>query len=348
MACGTSDPDPLNTAPLYFPPVGGTAWESTRPADLGWNENKLEGLYTFLAEKNTRAFIVLKDGKIVIEKYFGKQLDGTTDFHANSNWYWASAGKTLTAALVGIAANQNLLNLDDRSSDFLGVGWTQLSREQEGAITVRHQLTMTTGLDDGVINPDCTEPNCLVYKAASGSRWAYHNAPYTLLDEVIAQATGKSLNTFASDEILTKTGMNGLYLANGYNNVFYSTARSMARFGLLLLANGNWDGTQIIPKEYVALMTTTSQNINLSYGYLTWLNGKASSMVPRSQVVFNIPIASNAPADMFAALGKNGQIISVVPSQNLVVIRMGDVPDDSLVPFTFHNELWASLQNVMQ
>jgi CubicO group peptidase (beta-lactamase class C family) len=348
MACSANDPAPENTPPLYFPPVSGTAWETTTPATIGWNESNLDELYAFLEEKNTRAFIVLKNGKIVVEKYFGKQFDGTTNFSANSNWYWASAGKTLTAALVGIAEGKNLLELDEKSSDYLGIGWTQLTPMQERVITIRNQLTMTSGLDDTVVNPDCTEPACLVYKAASGTRWAYHNAPYTLLDEVLARATGKAINTFASEEILTKIGMNGLYLENGYNNVFYSTARSMARFGLLLLAKGNWDGTQVIPEDYVALMTSTSQNINLSYGYLTWLNGKASSMVPGTQLVFNMPIAPNAPTDMFAALGKNGQIISVVPSQNLVVIRMGDVPDSSLVPFTFHNELWAALQIVLR
>jgi CubicO group peptidase (beta-lactamase class C family) len=290
---------------------------------------------------------VLKDGKIVIEEYFGKQSNSTADFTVTSNWYWASAGKTLTSAIVGIANSQGKINFDAKTSDFLGVGWTSLTPTQESKITVRHQLTMTTGLDDGVANKDCTDKACLIYKADPGTRWAYHNAPYTLLDGVITNATSKTLNAYISEQLLTKIGMDGSYLKIDLNNVFFSTPRSMARFGLLLLNKGKWDQTQLIPEDYLTLMTTTSQNINLSYGYLTWLNGKASSMVPGSQVVFPGEITSNAPDDMFAAMGKNGQLINVVPSKKLVMIRMGDVPDASLVPLTFQNEIWAKLNSII-
>jgi CubicO group peptidase (beta-lactamase class C family) len=289
----------------------------------------------------------LKDGKIVIEEYFGKQSNSTTDFTVTSNWYWASAGKTLTSAIVGIANSQGKINFDAKTSDYLGVGWTSLTLTQESKITVRHQLTMTTGLDDGVANKDCTDKACLIYKADPGTRWAYHNAPYTLLDGVITNATSKTLNAYLSEQLLTKIGMDGSYLKIDLNNVFFSTPRSMARFGLLLLNKGKWDQTQLIPEDYFTLMTTTSQNINLSYGYLTWLNGKATSMAPSSQVVFPAEITANAPDDMFAAMGKNGQLINVVPSKNLVIIRMGDVPDASLVPFTFQNELWAKLNAII-
>jgi CubicO group peptidase (beta-lactamase class C family) len=202
-------------------------------------------------------------------------------------------------------------------------------------------------LDDGVANPDCTTKACLVYKTDAGTRWAYHNAPYTLLDNVIANATGKDLNAFVNEQIETKIGMDGTFIKTGDNNVFYSTPRSMARFGLLLLNKGKWDQTQVIPSAYFDVMVATSQNYNLSYGYLTWLNGKASSMVPGLQTVFNQSISPNAPADLFAAMGKNGQLINVVPSKGLVVIRMGDAPDSALVPFTFQDEMWKKLSLVI-
>jgi CubicO group peptidase (beta-lactamase class C family) len=331
---------------LYFPPSG-SVWEKVTPASLGWDESKISDLKSFLQTSNTRAFIVLKDGKIVIEEYLGKQSNSTADFTVTSNWYWASAGKTLTSAIVGIANSQGKINFDAKTSDYLGVGWTSLTPTQESKITVRHQLTMTSGLDDGVGNKDCTDKACLIYKADPGTRWAYHNAPYTLLDGVIANATGKTLNVYLSEQLLTKVGMDGSYTKIDFNNVFISTPRSMARFGLLLLNKGKWDQTQLIPEDYFTLMTTTSQNINLSYGYLTWLNGKASSMAPGSQVVFPTEITSNAPDDMFAAMGKNGQLINVVPSKKLVIIRMGDVPDASLVPLTFQNEMWGKLNSII-
>lgn len=345
-ACDNSD-EPKPTS-LYFPPTGTTTWESISPSELGWDVTKLEALNTLLEDNNSRAFLVLKDGKIVIEEYFGKQFDGTTNFSVSSNWYWASAGKTLTSALAGIAEAEGDIDFDAPTSNYLGAGWTSLSATQENKITVRHQLTMTTGLDDDVTNPDCTNASCLVYTAEPGTRWAYHNAPYTLLDGVIANATGQSLNNYLTSKLKTPIGMDGQYIDTGDNNVYYSTARAMARFGLLLLNKGKWDQSQIISEDYVNLMSTTSQNLNLSYGYLTWLNGKSSFMAPGLQTIFPTSITPNAPSDMYAAMGKNGQLINIVPSQNLVVVRMGDVPDNSLVPFLFQDEIWEILHQVIK
>ncbi len=347
FGCGKRDSAPDPVAPdLYFPPATGT-WETIPAATLGWDESKISGLETFLETSNTRGFIILKDGKIVMEKYWGKMFDGTTDFSATSNWYWASAGKTLTSATVGIAAFQGDLNLDARTSDYLGTGWTSLTLAQENKITLRHQLTMTTGLNDAVANRDCTEPSCMVYLAEPGTRWAYHNAPYTILDEVIEGGTGKSLNVFTQEVLLSKIGMNGTYIKIGDNNVFFSTPRSMARFGLLLLGQGRWAQEQIITPSYMSLMQNPSQNFNFAYGYLTWLNGSPSYMIPTSQTVFPGAMSSNAPEDMFAAIGKNGQLINIVPSQNLVIIRMGDDPDNALVPFTFQDNLWEKLNAII-
>jgi CubicO group peptidase (beta-lactamase class C family) len=337
------DPAP---AKLYFPP-NNSSWESTSPESLGWDVTKLEALKPFLEVNNTRAFIILKDGKIVVEEYFGKQFDNVTNFSATSNWYWASAGKTLTSVLAGIAEDEGSLNFDAKTSDYLGIGWTSLTTAQENKITVRHQLTMTTGLDDGVANSDCTTPACLAFKAEPGTRWAYHNAPYTLLDDVIANSTGKNLNTFLNDNLKSAIGMDGQYIQTGDNNVYYSTARSMARFGLLLLNKGKWNETQVVPIDYVELLSTSSQNLNFSYGYLTWLNGKASFMAPGSQLIIPSAVTPAAPADMFAAMGKNGQLINIVPSQNLIIIRMGDVPDNSLVPFLFQDDIWEKLNEII-
>jgi len=94
-------------------------------------------------------------------------------------------------------------------------------------------------------------------------------------------------------------------------------------------------------------MVNTSQNINPSYGYLWWLNGKAFYMLPSTQFVFPGYLTPPAPKDMIAALGKNGQIINVVPSLGLVFIRMGDAPDNSLVPTTLNNQIWERLARVI-
>jgi CubicO group peptidase (beta-lactamase class C family) len=325
---------------LYFPPTTGNVWDTISPQSLQWCQPGIDSLYSFLESNNTKAFILLKDGKIVLEKYFGTH-------GPNTPWYWASAGKTLTAFMVGIAQQEGFLAIADTTSRYLGHGWTACTPEQEAAITIRHQLTMTSGLDDGVADPYCTLDTCLIFKSNAGTRWAYHNGPYTLLDSVIVSATGTNLNTYVAQKLKAVTGINGTFLKIDYNNVFYSTARSMARFGLLILNRGNWAGTQIMTDTaYFRQMTNTSQSINLSYGYLWWLNGKAGYMLPQTQFKFTGSLSPNAPADMIAALGKNGQIINVVPSEGMVWIRMGNAPDNSLVSTLLNDQVWEHLNRL--
>lgn len=326
---------------LYFPPLVGSDWDTLSPESLGWCTENIPALYDYLASENSKAFIVLKDGKIVLEQYFDA-------FTRDSLWYWASAGKTLTAFLTGIAQEEGYLSLQDPTSMYLGDGWTSCPADKEDLITVRHQLTMTSGLDDGVVDPYCTLPSCLQYLADAGTRWAYHNGPYTLLDDVIAGATGQNFSLYFNSRLRNKIGMNGLWLPQGYNNVYFSNARSMARFGLLTLNHGVWAGDTILhDQQYFNDMVNTSQNLNKSYGYLWWLNGKESYMIPGLQFVFNGKLLPNAPNDNIAAMGKNGQFVNVVPSQNLVMIRMGNAPDNSLISYLLNNGIWQRLNEVI-
>lgn len=325
----------------YFPPVSGGTWDTVSLAELGWCRDKVDTLLQYLGNKNTKAFIVLVDGKIAVEKYFGA-------FTADSIWYWASAGKTITSMATGIAQQEGYLSISDTTSDYLGNGWTVCTPTQEKKITVRHQLTMTSGLDDGVPDHYCTIDTCLQYKADAGTRWAYHNGPYTLLDSVMEAATGMSLNAWVYNKISRTVGMTGLFLQQGFNNVYFSNARSMARFGLLVLNKGSWNGTPVISDtSYFRDMVNTSQSLNQSYGYLWWLNGKATYMIPQTQIVFTGPLNPSAPSDMFAGLGKNGQLLNVVPSKKLVMVRMGEVPSAGEVPFTLNDTVWQYLNRVV-
>lgn len=324
---------------LYFPPAGDT-WETQSPQQLGWCQAQIDSLTQFLADNQSKAFILLKDGKIVIEEYFNGH-------DANTNWYWASAGKTLTAFLVGQAQREGLLTLNDTTSQYLGTGWTSCAPQQENAITLWHQLTMTTGLDDAVANDDCTLDSCLIYEAEAGTRWAYHNAPYTLLEEVLQVATGQSYNAYTNSHVLEPTGMQGLWVTLDYNNVFFSKARSMARYGLLLLANGIWDGNDLLQDSaYFYQMTHASQDINPGYGYLTWLNNTNSFMLPEYQFVYPGNFSPAAPQEMYAAIGSDGQYICVVPSQNLVWIRMGENPDQLNVPILMIDDIWEYINTL--
>lgn len=325
---------PLNAQSLYFPPLTGSTWDTISPKTLGYCQTNIDRLYDFLEVNNTRAFIILKNGKIVLEKYFGTHTQLTP-------WQWASAGKTITSFMVGMAQQEGFLSLDDTTSTYLGKGWTDCTPKQEEKITIKHQLSMNSGLDDKVLDHFCTIDTCLIYKADAGDRWAYHNGPYTLLDRVIEKATGQTLNNYTTQKLKTPIGMTGSFIPVGYNNVYFSTARSMARFGLLMLNKGKWGENQIMADSiYFKQMVSPSQSLNKSYGYLWWLNGKQSYMLPTSQTVFPGYLNPNAPADMFVAMGKDGQFLNVIPGQQMVMVRMGEAPDNLPVPFLLNDNIW--------
>ena len=284
----------------------------------------------------------MKDGKIVLEKYFGS-------FTKDSVWYWASAGKTITSFLTGTAQEAGLLSINDTTSKYLGTGWTNCTAAQEKNIKIRNHITMTTGLDDAVADNHCIIDTCLQYLANPGTRWAYHNAPYTLLKPLLEAATGQPLNTYTQLKLKAKTGMTGAWYNSGYDNVFYSKPRSMARFGLLIQNDCIWNtDTLMYDTAYKHQMVNTSQSLNPSYGYFWWLNGKASYMVPTSQIIIPGSYAPAAPADMIAAIGKNGQIISIAKSKGLVFIRMGEAPTSpgTEVSTLFCNQIWIRINNL--
>jgi CubicO group peptidase (beta-lactamase class C family) len=142
-----------------------------------------------------------------------------TDFTKNSLWYWASARKTLTSFTTGIAQEEGFLQLTDKSSDYLDEGWTSLTTEKEDLITIWNQLSMTTRMDD--TQGDCKTPDCLSYIADAGTRWSYHNAPYTLLQDVIANASNTDFQTYFNSKLRNRIGMTGQWLStNGSNNVY--------------------------------------------------------------------------------------------------------------------------------
>lgn len=322
-----------NNTDIYFPPINSDEWETASISELNWNTSELQPLLNYLEDKKSKSFIMLHRGKMVVEAYFNGHS-------AISPWYWASAGKTLTTSITGIAQDENLLTLDDKVSDYLGEGWTSISSDKEQLITNRNLLTMTSGLDDFSENIDTENLN---YVADAGERWAYHGV-YVKLQDVVSEASNQSWDNYFSSKLKNKIGMSGAWIPMGLANVYWSNTRSMARFGLLTSANGKWEDEQIIPETYLQDATSTSQNLNEAYGYMWWLNGKSTYMLPQSQFLFQGKLIPNAPDDMYCALGKNDQKIYVVPSKDLVIIRMGNpADDDNFALSDFDNQLWEKI-----
>lgn len=338
----TSAPTSAPAETLYFPPQTGSDWQTKSIADLGWNQSSVQPLLDYLSVKNSKGFIILVNGRIVMENYFNRHS-------ASAVWYWASAGKTLTATLTGIAQQEGLLNINSKVSDYIATGWTSMPLVKENLITSKHLLSMNSGIED-IAYGDAVDPASLTYKADAGTRWAYHNV-YVKLQDVIAKASGQTWPDYFNTKLRDKIGMSGSWIQIDNNSVYWSTTRSMARFGLLMLNKGKWDTTTILNETYFNEATNTSQNINLGYGYLWWLNGKDSYHLPQSQFKFKGSLIPTGPNDMFMALGKNDQKIYVIPSKKMVVIRMGEVANPSNPAFAlsgFDEELWTKISALYQ
>lgn len=338
------DTDPVTTISVneyYYPPLTGDSWDTKSAASLNWDETLLQNAFDYAGTKSTYGLIVLHHGKIVKEQYWN-------GWDKNSRYYLASAGKSVVAFLAGIAQQDGIININNKTSQYLGTGFTSLPLAKENLITVKHQLSMTTGLDDAVPDDNCTTPGCLVYKADAGTRWAYHNAPYRLVQNVLAAASGKTFNQYSKEKLFDKIGMPKAFWLE---YTMYCTTREASRFGSLILKKGKWNGINLLDDEvYFNAMINTSQSYNLSYGYLWWLNGKASTMVPGYQTIFSTSLVPNAPADMYMALGKDDKKIYVVPSLDVVVVRLGDnaTGNTTLGPSSFDNELWGKLKPAMK
>lgn len=333
-----------NAEIAYFPPIDSDTWETVPLPQLEWNEDKADDLFGYLEEKDTKGFMILYKGRIVSEKYFNG--------HSKSDlWFWNSAAKSLTGAVVGIAKDEGLLDLNDKTSDHLGSNWSTLAADKQDLITVKHHLSMNTGLDAKISQPaawTCTLPTCLEYKTDAGDSWAYHQGAFSLLFDIVSEATSMEFSDYSKTKMENKIGMQGSWEKLGFLSRYQSDTRSMARFGLLMMNSGVWNAEVILSEDYFNAMINTSQNSNLSFGYLWWLNGKENYMGTNSQEVFTGSLIPNAPTDMYSALGANDQKIYVIPSKNLVIVRTGDSAGAAqLGPSSFDNELWEKINEVL-
>jgi CubicO group peptidase (beta-lactamase class C family) len=325
---------PQPSEKMYFP--SNNTWATVSISSLGWNQNAIQPLKDYLNQKGAKSFMMLVNGRIVMEEYFNGHS-------ATDTWEWNSAGKTLVASTVGIAQQESLLNINNKVSDYLGLNWTNMPLPKESLITVKNLLNMTAGNDE---TKQYMIKSNLNYVADAGTRWAYSNI-FQKLTDVVSSATNKPFETYFNDKLKSKIGMEGYWNFGPIFTIYHSNTKSMARFGLLALNKGKWSNEQILNETYFTESISTSQNINPSYGYLWWLNGKTSFIIPGEQKVNQGFLVPNAPPDMFAAMGAKDQRIYVIPSKKMVIIRMGEASDPSNPNFalsSFDNELWAKIK----
>jgi len=247
----------------YFP-GDGDDWERIAPEEAGWDARLLDAALDQTMREGAGAVLIVQGGRILAECY-------GEGWGAEVRERCSSIQKSVIALLVGIALQEGRLSLTDPLSRSLGARWGNVSGEAEARITLRHLLTMTSGLD-----------NDLNAVAEPGTVWFYNSPAYYRLKAVLEAATKLPLVAFMRDRLTGPIGAGetdwvGPLLTGQQLRV---SARDLARIGLLVLHGGRWGTrTLLADTEYRHAMLRTSQALNPAYGYLWWLNGQDSFLV---------------------------------------------------------------------
>lgn len=287
-------------------------WEN----DPNYNQQALsERLETTLEDNESISFLVLKDGKIMQEHYWG---EGAKDSKTNS----FSMVKSIVSILIGIAIEEgHIEGVFQPVTDF----FPEWDRGDNSQLEIIHLLNMSSGLD---WDESYKSPFSITAKAyygndieslmlslniveTPGEEHKYLSGNTQLLGLIIARATGKTLSEYASEKLWKPLGaeQDALWHLDDENGnelaycCFNSNARDFARLGQLYLNKGKWHGKQIVNKEFTEISTRPSA-LSSYYGYSWW-------------------IANSLGEDIFYARGILGQYVIVIPNRNIVIVRLG-------------------------
>ncbi|HUS82698.1 MAG TPA: serine hydrolase [Dehalococcoidia bacterium] len=295
-------------------------WETSSPEAEGMDAAPLKNIDPYCVEHGCRAVVVIRHGRIVWERYWGGWDETSTD----NSW---SMAKSVTSALVGIAVDEGKIRgLDQAATDFIPE-WRGDRRE---GITVGDLLSMTSGLTWAMLyDPPSGDTarmlgsddqiayalNRQLYREP-GTDWYYSDGDAQSFSRIIKAATGVEVGEYAQEKLFGPIGMESAYWMTdrlGHAMTYcciMTTARDFARFGYLFLRNGKWGDEQVVPAGWVMTSTQPSQFENMNYGYYWWL--------------IDFP---DVPKDMYAAMGFATKRLYVIPSLDIVAVRLGEGND---------------------
>jgi len=302
----------------YWPTAG---WRTALPQSQGMDPEKLRQMFAAIEGQNlnVRSLVIVRNGYIVAEYY-------QPPFDENSQHELYSCTKSFVSALVGIAIAEGYLEGVDKPvlECFPDYAFANTDT-RKSAMTIEHLLSMTSGLDwpegDPIYQqlwssrdwvqfvldrPMATEP---------GSQFNYNSGCSHVLSAIVADHSGMLTQQFAHERLFAPLGIsnvnwsvdsNGLAIGGWGLNI---TARDMAKFGYLYLNEGVWDGQQIVPAEWVKASTTAHADTGqtFDYGYQWWTYPKWGA---------------------YAAKGRYGQLIFVIPEHKIVVVFTARMDDD--------------------
>lgn len=324
FSCASGDEPPPNLAIGQKVPFPTAEWSVRSPEEMGMDSAVLDGAraYAFdfdadqdgVPDTNTQGVVVVRGGAIVGEWY----APGKDRSSYAASW---SMAKSFVSTLVGIAIDRGLIPSVDVPMSAFFPEWAGTSK---GAITLRQVLQMQSGLDfvEDYTNGDVilmsvasdalTFARNLGVKVPPDTRWYYSSADSELLGGVVEAATGKNPTDFGRENLFAPIGMNPAdWWIDGANHTFSyccldTPTRDFAKFGLLFLREGSWDGNQVVSRDWVHRATETLASLNPGYAYQWWTSGAIKALGIR---------------DLYFADGLDEQKIFVIPSLDLVVAK---------------------------
>jgi CubicO group peptidase (beta-lactamase class C family) len=320
VAC---DPGSADRAAVDYSPLPGEDWKASTPEEQGLEPDLVTELYHNASRYETLySLLVVKNGHLIAEDYFN---EGAVDQKDRLQ----SATKSFTSALVGIALEQGCLtSVDQKMLDFYPEVADKVTDPRKEQITIRNLLEMRAGypseetdqaLWDGLLSgyyPPLIEAFPLV--SDPGTRFHYSNLTSNWLGIIVDRTCGMNLKAYAEEHLFAPLGIEaGVWGqdAEGHNNGcgdLHLTARDAAKFGLLYLNDGVYQGNQIIPADWVrdslqtysvneAFVKRVGQFRDIGYGYHWW-----SASAGKHHVNF--------------AWGHGGQLIVLVDDLDMVIV----------------------------
>ncbi len=332
----------------YFPPpesAGG--WRTSPEGAATLAPSALETARAWNAAHAVPSSLVIIHRGYLVAEFYEQDAGPDTTFNVYS------CSKSFTGTAYGVLFGaQDGANIEQPAYPSIPAGYP-LSDPRKARITLRHLLSMTSGIPGersgvyGVYVPEGADPfeaalghapvlardsgrEVMVGQLAGepGTVWDYSDPAFAHLSLAFHGLTGVDLADYMAARIFAPIGLErvtwetmgveggriGMH-TRPYAGV-HITAREFARFGYLMLHGGRWAGRQLAPADWIAQATTTSQPLNPGYG-LTWWTNAAGELWP------------GVPRDAFAAMGYNCNLCCVIPSRDLVVVRIGLGPTQS-------------------
>ena len=324
----TQAPTPSPTPTITYP---GHEWKEARQGDFA----KLDAE---LGAARSTCFAVIKNGKLVHDAYWA----GTGERTKRPAY---SITKSVTAILVGIAADEGKLALDDKAADYIPE-WRGTDAE---SVTIRDLLSNTSGRHWDY-NTDYSQmvrraPDKTAFAIAlsqdskPGMKWDYNNSAVQTLEAILQKATGEDVAAYAEKRLLDPIGVRDTTWAHDSagNTTTYSgidsSCQDLARIGYLMMRKGAWNGTQLVSDAFVAEATKSTSTLNAAYGLLWWVNKPGRIVTidraagfPKDKPPYEGQLAPSVPDDAFWALGYGNEYVAVIPSEGVVAVRMGARP----------------------